>query len=167
MAERLSLPHTLALAGRCNASPSAMVSISAHTHSHNHVRWENHHQDREAGGCQQNPDWQRDLADASAGEEETSRPKSVELRLFTDLVDLWFSCSWVRSITAGDKRKETEAQRQRGRKRGKDTFFLAFFLAFFQKRGQSVFIFFEFYELHCSTPVAVSARWMGLSRWKG
>jgi len=41
---------------------------------------ENHHLAREVSGCQQNLDRQQDLADAPAGEEETSRPRtSVEL----------------------------------------------------------------------------------------
>lgn len=49
------------------------------------------------------------------------------------------SCSWLRSVTAGEKHKETETQKQKGRRRGKETCFLAFF----ERRGQSVFIFFN------------------------
>lgn len=79
MANRLSLFYTLILPRRCNILPSVMVSISVHTQSRNHMHLENHPLPREVGGCQQNLDWQQDLADAPAGEEETSRPTSVEL----------------------------------------------------------------------------------------
>jgi len=69
----------------------------------------------------------------------------------------------VRSITAGDKHKETETQRQRGRKRGKETFFLSFS----EKRGQSVFAFFNVTNFTIPHKLLFRHRQIGFAPLKG